>query len=45
MIEKANDPSKLIISYGVADCSARMIEVEKQNVVEMLFPDLNIAIS
>ena len=37
MVEKADDPSKLIISYGLNDCTPRMIVVEKQDVLTMLF--------
>lgn len=37
MIHKANDPSTLIISYGVGDCSSWFIEVKKQEVVDLLF--------
>jgi len=40
MIEKANDPAKLIIAYGVNDCVPRVVVVEKEHVLRMLFaPD------
>jgi hypothetical protein len=37
MIEKADDPSKVIISYGVNDCVPRMIVVDKAEIIQMLF--------
>jgi hypothetical protein len=37
MAYDANDPTKLIISYGVSDCTSWFIEVEKEDVVRMLF--------
>jgi hypothetical protein len=40
MVEKANDPSRIIIAYGIQDCAPRFIEVAKQQILEMLFPDL-----
>ena len=37
MTEKAKDPTKLILSYGLSDCTSWFIEVDKQEVVELLF--------
>jgi hypothetical protein len=37
MIEKADDPSKVIISYGINDCVPRMIVVDKAEIIQMLF--------
>jgi hypothetical protein len=36
MIEKANDPSKLIVAYGVNDCVPRIVEIDKADVLSML---------
>jgi hypothetical protein len=38
-IEKADDSSKTVIGYGLNDCTGRLVEVEKQEVVRMLYPD------
>jgi hypothetical protein len=38
MVEKANDPSRIIIAYGIQDCAPRFIEVEKVQILQMLFP-------
>jgi hypothetical protein len=37
IIEKAGDASKLIISYGVNDCTAWFVEVEKTEIINLLF--------
>jgi hypothetical protein len=37
MVEKADDTSKVIISYGVNDCVPRMIVVDKAEIIVMLF--------
>jgi hypothetical protein len=37
MIEKANDASKLIVAYGVNDCVPRIVEIDKADVLRMLF--------
>jgi hypothetical protein len=37
MVEKADDPSKVIISYGINDCVPRMIVVDKAEIIQMLF--------
>jgi hypothetical protein len=43
MTEKMDDPSKLIITYGVADCVSWFAEVDKAEIVHLLFspPDGN----
>ena len=38
MSERANDPSKVLIAYGLNDCVSRVIEIEKEAIVEALFP-------
>lgn len=40
--EKIDDPSKLIVAYGVADCAPWFVEIDKSAAVQMLFssPDL-----
>jgi hypothetical protein len=35
--EKAEDPSKVIISYGINDCISRFVEVDKSELVRLLF--------
>lgn len=37
MTEKVDDPTKVIIAYGVADCTGWFVEVEKAEVVKLLF--------
>ena len=37
MVEKANDPTKLVVAYGVNDCVPRMVTIEKSDVLRMLF--------
>jgi hypothetical protein len=37
MVEKADDPSKVIISYGINDCVPRMVVVNKAEIIQMLF--------
>jgi hypothetical protein len=37
MIEMANDPSKLIVAYGVNDCVPRTVVIELADVLRMLF--------
>jgi hypothetical protein len=39
IVDKVDDPSKLIVSYGINDCFSRFVVVEKADVVRMLFPD------
>jgi len=38
-IQKANDPSRTVIGYGLNDCTGRSVEVEKREVVRLLYPD------
>ena len=40
MVEKANDPSRVIIAYGVNDCTGRFVEVSKASIYDMLFRPL-----
>ena len=37
MVEKADDPTKLIVAYGVNDCVPRMVVIDKSDVLRMLF--------
>jgi hypothetical protein len=37
MTEKAGDSSKLILSYGINDCVPRFVEVDKSEIVRLLF--------
>ncbi|KAL9185668.1 hypothetical protein ACHAXT_003445 [Thalassiosira profunda] len=39
IIEKADDPSSVVIGYGLNDCTARIVEVEKKEIARLLFPD------
>ena len=38
-IEKVGDSSKTVIGYGLNDCTGRLVEVEKGEIVRLLFPD------
>jgi hypothetical protein len=38
MSEDAKDQSKVIIAYGVNDCTPRMVKLNKSEIVRMLFP-------
>ena len=38
IVEKVGDPNRVIIAYGVSDCSPRFIEVSKEDLSRMLFP-------
>jgi hypothetical protein len=37
MIEKVDDPSKVILSYGINDCVPRMVVIAKTEIMQMLF--------
>eukprot|EP00546_Thalassionema_frauenfeldii_P011342 CAMPEP_0178917694 /NCGR_PEP_ID=MMETSP0786-20121207/13394_1 /TAXON_ID=186022 /ORGANISM="Thalassionema frauenfeldii, Strain CCMP 1798" /LENGTH=633 /DNA_ID=CAMNT_0020591283 /DNA_START=116 /DNA_END=2017 /DNA_ORIENTATION=+ len=37
MVEKADDDTKLIIGYGVQDCTSWFVEVDKAEVINLLF--------
>ena len=39
--DKAGDPSRAIISYGLNDCTARVVEVSKEEISLMLFDPLS----
>ena len=39
IIEKAGDPSSVVIGYGMNDCTARLVEVTKKEIARLLFPD------
>ncbi|KAL7533111.1 hypothetical protein ACHAXR_005048 [Thalassiosira sp. AJA248-18] len=38
-IEKVADSSKTVIGYGLNDCTGRLVEVEKREIVRLLYPD------
>ena len=38
-IEKVGNASKTVIGYGLNDCTGRLVEVEKREIVRLLFPD------
>mmetsp|Transcript_23252 Transcript_23252/g.56090 ORF Transcript_23252/g.56090 Transcript_23252/m.56090 type:complete len:328 (-) Transcript_23252:12-995(-) len=38
-IENAGDASKTVIGYGLNDCTGRLVEVEKSEIVRLLYPD------
>jgi hypothetical protein len=35
--EKAGDATKVIIAYGINDCISRLVEVDKSELVRLLF--------
>lgn len=37
MVEKTDDPTKLIVAYGVNDCVPRMVVIDKAEVLRLLF--------
>jgi len=37
MTEKVGDASKIIVAYGVADCTSWFVEIDKLNVIHLLF--------
>jgi hypothetical protein len=37
MVEKFDDPSQIILAYGINDCAPRMVQVAKSDIVSMLF--------
>ena len=39
--DKANDPSKVLISYGLNDCTNRIAEVSKKEIIQILFDPLS----
>jgi len=38
-VEKADDKSSTVVGYGMNDCTARLIEIEKREIVRLLYPD------
>ncbi len=38
-IEKADDSSKTVIGYGLNDCTGRLVEVDKKDIVMLLYPE------
>ena len=38
IVEKASDPSRVIVAYGVNDCFSRLVEVDKASILRSLFP-------
>jgi len=41
MTEKGDDPSKVLLAYGLNDCTARIAEVSKTEIIQMLFDPLS----
>ena len=41
LTQKADDASRLVIGYGLNDCTGRLVEVTKQEVVRLLFPPMD----
>jgi hypothetical protein len=37
MIEAVDDPSKFIVTYGLNDCTARIVEIDKSEITRILF--------
>ena len=42
MVEKADDPSKLLIAYGVEDCTSWFVVVHKADAIDLLFSHPNV---
>jgi hypothetical protein len=47
IIEAAGDPSKMILSYGLNDCTARVVEIDKSEITRILFelPNENVTVT
>jgi hypothetical protein len=41
---KANDAESVVIGYGLNDCTGRLVEVTKEEVVRLLFPPLDMVV-
>ena len=39
IIDKVDDSSTVVIGYGLNDCTARLVEVAKNDIARLLFPD------
>jgi len=39
IIDVAGDSSKVLVSYGLNDCTARIVEIDKSEIIRLLFPD------
>jgi len=39
IIDKVDDASTVVIGYGLNDCTARLVEVAKNDIAKLLFPD------
>jgi len=37
MTEKVDDPTRVILSYGINDCTGRIVEIDKSEIVRLLF--------
>ena len=42
--QKANGDNSVLIGYGLNDCTGRIVEVAKDDVVKLLFPALDMVI-
>lgn len=42
--QKANDVNSVVIGYGLNDCTGRLVEVTKDEVVRLLFPPLDMVV-
>jgi hypothetical protein len=42
--QKANDAESVVIGYGLNDCTGRLVEVTKEEVVRLLFPPLDMVV-
>jgi hypothetical protein len=44
IVEKADDPTQIIVAYGINDCVPRMVQVAKFDILRMLFPELPVPV-
>eukprot|EP00804_Cyclotella_cryptica_P008946 CCRYP_012058-RB/>CCRYP_012058-RB protein AED:0.53 eAED:0.46 QI:0/-1/0/1/-1/0/1/0/58 len=42
--QKANDATRVVIGYGLNDCTGRLVEVRKEEVVRLLFPEVDMLV-
>ncbi|KAL7473418.1 hypothetical protein ACHAXS_013872 [Conticribra weissflogii] len=38
-VEKADDQSSTVVGYGMNDCTARLVEIDKREIVRLLYPN------
>lgn len=39
LVDKVDDPTAAVVGYGLNDCTSRLVEVAKEDIAALLFPD------